>query len=64
MTNRKSRKKYDSARALVIKQVAESFKVSEAYVRMALNGTKDNQTTDAIKKEYKRLYKAIENVLK
>lgn len=64
MTTRKSRKKYDNVKALVIKEVAQAFEVTEAYVRLALNGNKDNETTDAMKKEYNRLYKAVEKVFK
>lgn len=64
MTAGKSRKKYDGRKALIVKQLAVSFKVSESYVRMAINSDVNNLTTEDIKKEYKRLMAAINNILK
>jgi len=61
--NSKSRKKYDSAKALVVKQLASSLKISESYVRMALNDTVKNETADTIRKEFNRLYREISNLL-
>lgn len=61
--NSKSRKKYDSAKALVVKQLASSLKISESYVRMALNDTVKNETGDTIRKEFNRLYREISNLL-
>jgi len=61
---RKSRKKYDGKKAIVIKELAERYQVTEGYVRIALRGDMDNETTREIVKDYNRLYKALENVFK
>lgn len=64
MTNGKSRKKYDVKKTLIVKQLVEHFGKSESYIRMAINNTVSNLTTEEIKKEYDRLYKAIDKILK
>lgn len=64
MTAGKNRKKYDGRKALIVKQLAKSFGVSESYVRMAINSDVSNLTTEEMKKEYKRLYSAVSNVFK
>lgn len=64
MTVGKNRKNYDGKKALVIKELAKSFSVSESYIRMAINGDANNVTTNEIKKHYKHLRAEIEKVFK
>lgn len=64
MITSKSRKKYDTTKALVIKQLAQRYEYSADYVRKCINGDRESEVADEIKKEYHRLYKAISNALK
>jgi len=60
----KNRKKYNAKSALVIKQLAAKYEVTETFVRLALRNERDSETAEAIKKDYKNLIKAIDNILK
>jgi hypothetical protein len=42
--------KYDAKRAIVIKQVALEFEVTEGFVRQCLSGDKKSLTADDIRK--------------
>lgn len=64
MTNRKSKIKINGRKALVINEVAKLHGVTTQYVRVALKGEQQNDTTELLVKDYNRLYKALENVFK
>lgn len=65
MLTRKSRKKYDGMRALVVNELAEKYGITAMYVRQILRGDAgDTEVAEAVKKEYPGLYKAVENVFK
>lgn len=64
MAKGKSRKKYNAKSALIVKQLAGKYEVSEAFVRMSISGDRVSETAELIKKDYNRLYKAIDNVFK
>jgi len=61
----KSRKKENKTqRALVIKQMAAAYNVSDSYIRQCLLGYWNTEKSDEISKEYNRLMAAIDNVFK
>lgn len=60
----KNRKKYDGTKALVIKQLTKKFEYTTDYIRKCIRGDADSIYADEVRKEYNRLYKAIDNVLK
>lgn len=64
MATRKSKIKINGRKALVINEVAKMHKVTTQYVRIALRGEQQNETTEMLRKDYNRLYKAVENVFK
>lgn len=59
----KNRKKYDTMRAMVVKELAKKYEVSDSFVRMAVNGDRVSETAEAIKKEFAQLTKDISNLL-
>jgi|GEM_PF-3114934 len=63
----KSKKKYtpkSSKRAMLVRELAARFQVTEKTVYNAINGDHDSDLAQQIKKEYNRLMKAIDNALK
>lgn len=65
MTAGKNRKKYDGKKALVVNELAEKYGITSMYVRQILRGDAgDTEVAEAVKKEFPRLYKAINNVFK
>ena len=65
-TNRimhKCRVKYNTTEALVKKTLANKYKVSVDFVRMALRGDRDSETAEAIKKDFKKLTTSINKAL-
>lgn len=59
----KCRKKYDGIKAIVVKQLATNLGYTTDYIRQCLSGNVDNKSATEVKKEYERLYKAVNNVL-
>ena len=64
MATRKSKIKINGRKALVINEVAKMHKVTTQYLRIALRGEQQNEKTEMLRKDYNRLYKAVENVFK
>lgn len=62
-TNSKSRKKYNAKSALVIKELAKRYEVSDAMVRLSISGDRTSDTAEEIKKEYNRLMKEVNTAL-
>lgn len=60
----KSMKKYNAKSALVIKHLSEKHQVTEQFVRMSIRGDRESETATEIQKDYKRLVKAIDNIIK
>lgn len=59
----KNRKKYDGAKALVIKQLSADMGYTPDYIRKCVRGDVDNESSQEVVKEYTRRYKAICNAL-
>ncbi len=60
----KSRKRYDAAKALVIKNLAIKHGCGEDFVRKAINNERDSDLALTVKKEYGESYKTITEALK
>ncbi len=60
----KSIKKYDGIRAISVKQLAKKHEVTEDFVRKSINGDAQSDTAVQILKEYRKLYKELEETLK
>jgi hypothetical protein len=63
VATRKNRKKYDAKSALVIKQLAAKHKVTESFVRLAINGDRDSETATTIRKEYPAMLDVVNNAI-
>lgn len=56
----KSRKKYDSVNAAIIKVLAARFGVTDTYVRLILRDRNmQSDKAEQIRREFKRLYDAV-----
>ncbi|UAY56228.1 hypothetical protein [Arachidicoccus terrestris] len=51
--------KYDSVRALIIKNLSEETSLSPSFVRQAIRGDRDSESAEKIKKEYKKRYATV-----
>ncbi|MBS1740697.1 MAG: hypothetical protein JST88_09170 [Bacteroidetes bacterium] len=56
--------KRSTTRALLVKELAKKFQVDRNHVYLCLRGDSQSETAEEIKREYNRLMKAIDNVLK
>lgn len=56
-------KKQESWNPLVLDKVHQKFGLTKYYIRQCLRGDRNNETSDAIQKEYKRLCKEVDEVL-
>ncbi|MGG5507932.1 MULTISPECIES: hypothetical protein [unclassified Myroides] len=61
MEKNKKRNEYNQ---VVIIQLSKKYKITEDYVRRCLSGGRDNLTADAIKKDYNKAVKALNDVQK
>lgn len=59
MENNKKRNEYNQ---VVIVQLSKKYKITEDYVRKCLSGVRDNQTADAVKKDYHKAVVALKKV--
>ncbi|MCW3106527.1 MAG: hypothetical protein JWQ09_1033 [Segetibacter sp.] len=50
--SRRKKREYDAAKALVIKKLSAKYNVTDSFVRLAVNGDRDSETAEKIKKEY------------
>ncbi|MDM1366308.1 hypothetical protein HX017_15310 [Myroides marinus] len=57
----KKRNEYNQS---VVNQLAKKHRITEDYVRKCLSGVRDNMTADAIKKDYYKAVKALNDVQK
>lgn len=55
----KNTKKYDGVRALVVKQLAQRYGVTETFVRQALRKARQSATALMICADFKELYKEV-----
>ncbi len=60
----KKKPKRSTQRALVVKKLANRYDVTVQMVYQALKNDRTSELAEEIKKEYNRLIKAIDNVLK
>jgi len=58
-----NQKKQETWNPLVLEKVHQKFGFTKFYIRQCLRGDRNNETSDAIQKEYKRLCKEVEAVL-
>ena len=59
-TNRKS---YDAIRALLVKKLANQYKVTDPTIRSAINGFGKGPYADKIRKKKKKEYKQLTEIL-
>lgn len=59
MNKSKQKNKYDGLKALCVKNTAEEFECTEAYVRMCIAGTTNNGRVDEINKYFQKKYKEL-----
>lgn len=63
MIRGKNRKKYDGRKALVVKELANQYEYSPDYIRKCINGDRESEVAEEIKREYKRLYRSLEKIV-
>lgn len=59
----KSKKKYDAARVVAVRWVAEKHNVSREYVRAAIYKTSTGGITEELLKDFKAKYEELQKVL-
>ncbi|AJA67353.1 hypothetical protein MYRA21_0109 [Myroides sp. A21] len=55
-------KKRNEYNQTVIIQLSKKYRITEDYVRKCLSGVRDNQTADAVKKDYNKAVIALKKV--
>ena len=59
----KGTKKNYKYNTLVVKRLSEKYGLSEYYIRECIRGDRNSETSDTVRKEYKRLVNEVKNVL-
>lgn len=63
-TDKSKKKENKTQRALVVKELANKYNVTDGYVRQCLLRYVDNEKSEEICRDYNRLMKEIDNVFK